>query len=115
MKIKKRFALITLLLLALVGVVSASYWIYSNITEDTLNYEVSLSTERKYSKYTLTATLTDNGTPIKSEAVVFEVSTDGVHWETVGTEITDTYGVAIIEYEATSNGDYKFRASYFVA
>ena len=107
---------ILLIIISSIGAVSAMYWIFSNVVDDPLNYQVTLVTSRAYSEYTLTATLTDNGVDMQGETVIFEMSIDaGVIWTEIGTDTTSNAGVAILVWSATANGDYSFRATYAVA
>ena len=112
-KITPLFAV--LLILSLIVGVSAAYFIFSNVVNDPLNYEVTIITERVYSVYTLTATLTDNGATMAGETVDFEMSINGIDWTLIGSDATSNAGVAVLEWEATANGDYSFRATYSVA
>jgi len=103
------------LALLLVGTAIASYWIYSNtVTVHVVDYEFTLSpTEQsvvKNQNVTFTATLKyTNGTAISGATIrlLFSNGTDTGVWN-----VTASDGTCILRWNATTVGDFQFKAGY---
>ena len=116
-KLVVKIALIYLTLL-LAGTVIAAYWIYSNVIQVPVSdYTLSLNATTNGREVILNAMLEDpDGNPVSDATIYFYNCTDinGSNPYQIGTNTTDTSGVAIFKWLAPKNGTYYFYAAYQV-
>jgi len=117
---KKVVVKVTLIYLALLltGTAIAAYWIYSNVVEVTVSdYTLSLSYTTNGREVVLNATLKEpNGNPVSDATIYFYNCSDinGSNPHQLGTNTTDSNGIAIFKWLAPKDGTYYFYAAYQV-
>lgn len=115
MKVLKLIAVAAWLCLIAISIVSAAYYIYSNVVTVTITtYTVSLSAPTsiiQYNNITLEATLSPAEA---SKTIEFGLGTSESDFSLIGTNTTDSLGKAILEYNVTQTDSVSFVARYFV-
>jgi len=94
-----------------IGIVCASYWLYStyiqvHLTEPTL----TLTEAHEGLEVTLTATLTQNGIPISGKTIEFGHGTNEATFSLIGSSTTNIDGIATYIIHEPSSGDYDYIA-----
>lgn len=97
-----------------VGLVSAAYMIWSNITTIYVGYHLELATQTSGDVVTLTATLTNNETGVPNALILFYVNNTDGSWNNFDNETTASNGMALSYYTFSGNGVYNFTSSYLV-
>jgi hypothetical protein len=114
LKTSKKALLIAVLSLCIVasGYVAYSYlFVSSNVVSVNMQYSVALSSSVTDSTVTLTATVTNGGSPVRAGIVVdFYASIDGAPSSYFATALTDANGLAQTTYAVLYNGGYDFQA-----
>lgn len=117
MKKKLKHALILYaVFLSVMGIVGASYWIYTNVVSVNIQYSFTLSENRDGATVTLTANLQDAGTPVNNALIHFYNCSDSIGTidTQLGTNTTTSLGTCTWKWTASQNGTYYFKAGYEV-
>ncbi len=114
LKTSKKALLIAVLSLCVVasGYVAYSYlFVASNTVSVDMAYSVVLTSSVTDSAVTLSATVTNNGSPVRAGIVVdFYASVDNGDPSYFATALTDANGLAQTTYSVIYNGGYDFQA-----
>jgi hypothetical protein len=114
LKTSKKALLITVLSLCIVasGYVAYSYlFVSSNVVGVNMQYSVALTSSVTDSAVTLTATVTNGGSPARAGLIVdFYCSVDNGPSSYFATVLTDASGIAQTTYSVVYNGAYAFQA-----
>ena len=115
LKTSRKSLLVAVLLLCIAasGLVAYSYlFVTSNVEHVDMQYAAALSSSVTDSTVTLDAAVTNNGSPVRAGITVdFYLSIDGgANWTPLGSQQTDSGGIARAVYAATYNGGYDFKA-----
>jgi hypothetical protein len=111
---KKKLLRVAILLCAAAAVTAVTcgmIFVQSNTEHVDMGYLTDLSTTVTDSAVTLTATVTNNGNPVRAGLNVdFYCSADGGTSSMFASQLTDSSGIAQVVYTATINGGYDFYA-----
>lgn len=115
LKVPRKPLLVVVLLLCVAGssfVAYSMFWVSSNVVHVDMQYAVNLSASSiAGSTITLSATVTNNGSPVTPGiGVDFYYSLNGGNWTYFATQYTGAGGVAQATYLVTANGGYDFEA-----
>lgn len=115
LKVPRKSLLVVVLLLGIAGGSFAAYsmfWVSSNVVHVDMQYAVVLSSSSIVdSSITLSAAVTNNGSPVRAGiGVDFYYSLNGGDWTYFTTQYTGAGGVAQAIYLVTANGGYDFEA-----
>ena len=88
-----------------------TFWVTSNIVHVDVQYSVALSYSVRRDRVSLTASVTNNGSPVGAGInVEFYYSLNGGEWTNFTTVPTNHRGVARATYRITVDGEYDFEA-----
>lgn len=88
-----------------------TFWVTSNIVHVDVQYAVALSYSVRRNRVSLTAAVTNNGSPVGAGINVdFYYSLNGGDWTNFTTVPTNHRGVARATYRITVDGEYDFKA-----
>jgi hypothetical protein len=111
--------LAVILLLSIAGSGLAAYgvfWANSNVVHVDVQYAVTLATSVNRGEITLTATVTNNASPVGAGINVdFYYSRDGGTLTYITSQLTDSNGIAQATYTLKGNGAYDFQATVVIS
>jgi hypothetical protein len=115
LKTSRKSLLVIVSLLCIAGSSLAGYgtfWVTSNIVHVDVQYAVALSYSVRRNRVSLTAAVTNNGSPVGAGInVEFYYSLNSGEWTYFTTQPTNHRGVARATYRITVDGEYDFKAT----